>query len=89
MKRTVKLLVISVSACALAAGCQATRKVGEVAVAMPFLVAEGLIDGLFESEDRVVDLDRRERRNREWKQHWQDHPEVNPAMHDAFKDDYN
>lgn len=74
------------------AGCQATRtagrKVGQAAVAIPLFVAEGLINGIFDSDETIVEQDQRERRERQWKQHWRDHPNDNPAMHEAFSDDY-
>jgi hypothetical protein len=74
------------------AGCQATRtagrKVGQAAVAIPLFVAEGLINGIFDSDETIVEQDQRERRERQWKQHWRDHPNDNPAMHEAFRDDY-
>jgi hypothetical protein len=73
-------------------GCQATctagRKIGQAAFAVPSLVAEGIIRGIFESDETISERDRRERQERQWKQYWREHPNENPAMHDAFKDDY-
>ena len=69
-------------------GCQASRDVGKGVVAVPFILAEGLLDGLLDDEDSFVDRERRQSQRRQWKQYWRDHPEESPAMHDAFKDDY-
>lgn len=73
-------------------GCQATRtasrKVGQAVVAIPLFIAEGLINSVLDSDETLIEQDRRERTDRQWKQHWRDHPNDNPAMHEAFKDDY-
>jgi hypothetical protein len=85
-------LIVMAFVFACATGCQATRtagrKVGQAAVAIPMFVAEGLINGVFDSDETIIEEDRRELRERRWKQHWRDHPNENPAMHEAFKDDY-
>lgn len=75
-----------------AVGCQATQKashqVGKAAVAVPILLVEGLVDGIFDSDESGMERVHRERREREWKQYWRDNPTENPAMHEAFRDDY-
>lgn len=69
-------------------GCQASRKVGQAAAAVPLVIVDGIINGLFDSDETIFERDHRERRDRPWKQYWRDHPSENPAMHEAFKDDY-
>lgn len=89
--RYFSILVLAL-ATAFTTGCQATRtagrQVGQAAAAIPMFVVEGLINGIFDSDETIVERDRRERRERQWKQHWRDRPNENPAMHEAFKDDY-
>lgn len=92
MVRTwLSLMVLAlVSQCTL--GCQATRtvgrKTGKATVAVPLFVAEGLINGILDSDETILERERRERQSQQWKQYWRDHPDENHSMHEAFKDDY-
>lgn len=83
------LALASISLCTF--GCQATRtagqKVGKAAVAVPLFVAGGLINGILDSDETIIERERRERQERQWKQYWREHPDENRSMHEAFKDD--
>lgn len=74
-------------------GCQATRtagcKIGKASVAATSFIAKGIINGIFDSDDETIfEKERRDQRERRWKQYWREHPDENPAMHDAFRNDY-
>lgn len=69
-------------------GCQATRKVGQFAIGVPIALTKGLIEGILDTDETILEKERRLARDRAWKQHWRDHPNDSPAMHEAFKDDY-
>jgi hypothetical protein len=92
MQRTRFLLIVLASISLCMFGCQATRtagrKVGKAAVAIPLFVAEGLINGMLDSDETIIEREQREHRERQWTQHWRDHPNDSRAMHEAFKDDY-
>lgn len=74
------------------AGCQATRtashRIGQIAVAVPLILAGVIIDGIFDSDETDNEESCRKSQDRQWKQYWREHPNTNPAMHEAFKDDY-
>ncbi len=67
-------------------GCHATRKVGQAVVAIPLFVAEGLISGIFNSDETPIERARREQREQELKRFWGENPEKRPPMHEAFMD---
>ncbi|WP_168564953.1 hypothetical protein [Crateriforma spongiae] len=69
-------------------GCAAVQKTGEVAVGATAFIAEGIINGIFDNDESILERDHRERNERRWKQVWRDNPDVNPAMTAAYKDDY-
>jgi hypothetical protein len=77
----------SIGGCASA--CATGGKAGKTTFALPWLVAKGCVDGWLERDETAIERDRREQRDRQWKQHWRDHPDENHAMHEAFRDDFD
>jgi len=89
MKKTTVLLVIT--AFSFTAGCRsARRKTSEIVIGTTAFLAKGIVNGIFDDDDEtIIQRQRREGFEREWKQVWRDNPDVNPAMTAAFKDDYD
>jgi hypothetical protein len=91
MKHIEKLLFLP-SVLVLCCGCQsmrtAGRRAGEIALKAPLFVAEGIVNGILDTDETLAQQEARENQEREWKQHWRDNPNTNRAMHEAFKDDY-
>ena len=74
MNHTRLNLIVLPSLVLWAIGCQAARtaghKVGQAAVAVPVFIAKGVITGIFDSDETILERDHRERHERKWKQHW-------------------
>lgn len=79
--------LIAFVALATSTGCAAVRKTGAVAAYATAGIAIGIINGIFDDDETMLERDAREKNERRWKQAWRDNPGINPAMTAAYKDD--
>ncbi len=75
-------------ACLLICGCVTARRIGiatgKVALAAPFFLAEGLIDGLLDSDESNSERLRKKRIDEDAKRYWLANPHLNPQMTEAI-----
>jgi hypothetical protein len=60
-------------------GCKTTRDVRGY-------IVEGLLNGIFDSDENLSEQVAREQNEEEWKQYWRDNPTANPKMTNAYSD---
>jgi hypothetical protein len=80
--------VIAAVVLASITGCAAVKKTREVAVGATAWLTEGIVNGVFDRDETIIEQDHRERNERKWKQVWRDNPDESPTMTAAFKDDH-
>ncbi len=69
-------------------GCTPVRRAGSIVktatLATTAFVAEGVLNGLLDSDESSSEKICRKDQERRWKEYWRDNPDRNPAMTEAF-----
>lgn len=75
----------------LAIGCTPVRRLGTLTktatLATAGLVTEGVLNGIFDSDETAHEQIDREDHERGWKHFWRSNPDMNPAMAEAYAND--
>ena len=84
MRTPIQLLVVV----AFIPGCTPAQRLGELAktatLGTTAVVAEGIVNGLFDDDEEPFEKERRREEEQRWKEYWRANPDLNPAMTEAF-----